>query len=128
MPITTDQVKRGIEIVGLIGAQVPNVLDWVGKYHLQIFQPGIFHGHEWLLAIPIVVGIAAFAIILNSPRPLWYLLPALILTLAIAGSIYEFERDTHSLSNAVLLVGWTAWNTFLGLAMLSVARIVTKLF
>jgi hypothetical protein len=127
MPITPDQIKRGIEIVGLVAAQVPNVLDWIGKYHIQIFQPGIFQGHEWLLAIPILIGIAGFAIILTSPRPLWYLIPLAVLALGIAGVIYEREQDAHDLANAVLLTGWTAWNTFLGLAALSAARLVTKL-
>jgi hypothetical protein len=128
MPITADQTKRGIEFVGLVAAQIPNVLDWIGKYHLQIYQPGIFHGHEWLLAIPILIGVVGFAVILTSPRPLWYIVPVAVLALGLSGYIYEHERATHALSNEALLVGWTAWNTFLGLTALSVARLITKFF
>jgi hypothetical protein len=127
LPITVEQIKRGIEILGLVGAQAPNALDWFGKHPFQIFQPGIFHGHEWVLVIPIVVAIGGFAILIGSASALWYLLPAVLLMAAIAGPIWEYERMTHSLSDAVLLVGWTSWSTLLGLVALSIASLIKML-
>lgn len=124
MPITTEQVKRGIEIAGLVLSQVPTVLEWSGKYHLQIFQAGIIHDHEWVIAFPFVIAIAGFAIMFQSSRSLWYLLPAAILTASIAGVIWEFERSTHGLNNYLLVLGWTSWSTFLSLITLSVASLI----
>jgi hypothetical protein len=124
MPVTVEQVKRGIEIAGLFVAQIPNGLELIGKYHLQIFQPGIFHGHEWVIAFPIIISIAGFGIMLRSANALIYLLLAALFTASISGLIWEFERQTHGLDIYVLLCGWTLWSAFLGLIALSVATLI----
>lgn len=114
MPITTEQIKRGIEIAGLLAAQVPNLLEWNAvEYPLQIFQGGIIHDHKWVIAFPAAIAIAGFAVLFQSARSLWYLLPTAILTVVIAGVIWEVERKTHSLGIYILLIGWVAWTTFL---------------
>jgi hypothetical protein len=124
VPISADQIKRGIEIAGLFAAQLPNALDLLGRYHLQIFQPGIVHGHEWVIAFPIIIAIAGFSIILRSTNALICLLPAALAAALIAGGIWEWERQTHALDIYVLLLGWVAWSTFLGLAALGVADLI----
>ena len=124
MPITPEQVKRGIEIAGLLAAQVPTLLELTGKYHLQIFQAGIIHDYQWTIAFPTVIAIAGFAVIFKSDRSLWYLLPASILAAVTVGTIWEYERETHSLSIYILLIGWTTWTTFLSLIALSVFSLI----
>jgi hypothetical protein len=127
MSITPEQIKRVIEIAGLLGSQVPAILEWGGKYHFQIFQAGIIHDHTWVTAFPVVIGIAGFAIMLQSSRALWYLLPAAIISAAVAGLIWEYERSTHSLSIYVLIFGWAAWTTFLSLSALSIASMIKRM-
>ena len=60
MPINAEKITRGIEITGLFVAQIPNGFELLGKYRIQIFQPDIFHGHEWVIAFPIIISIAVF--------------------------------------------------------------------
>jgi hypothetical protein len=128
MGISAEQIKRGIEICGLFVAQIPNALELLGKYHLQIFQQGIVHGHSWVIAFPIIVAIAGFGImLLRSTNALVFLLPAAFAFALLSGLIWEWERSTHSLGIYVLLIGWVSWSTFLGLIALSVATIIKSM-
>lgn len=124
MPISPEKIKRGIEIAGLGVAQIPNILELFGKYHLQIFQPGIVHGHFWVVAFPIIIGIAGFGIMLRSANALIYLLAAAFAAALVAGLIWEWETHTHSLDIYLLLLGWVSWSTFLGLIALAAATLI----
>jgi hypothetical protein len=131
MRISVDQLKHGVDIVGgcialvpSVVALVPEVVEWTGKYHLQLFQAGIIHDHKWVIAFPTIITIAGFGIMLRPARSLWILLLIAFLAAVIAVVIFEIERETHSLSIYILLIGWSAWTTFLSLITLSIASLI----
>jgi hypothetical protein len=75
-------IRAGSAILG----QAPGAIAAISKYNVSIYQPAIYKGSEYLLVVPLAVGIVATWFAHKfSAIAMWVLLP---LTLVLAAAVY----------------------------------------
>jgi hypothetical protein len=88
--------EKTIGTVMTIGGQVPGAVAAFTKYNISIYQPSVYKDYEFLLILPLAVGVfATWFAYKYSAIAMWLLLPTFLALFGVVYWIFE-NFDTSS--------------------------------
>jgi hypothetical protein len=114
-------IKRAIVLVLAIAGQAPSAITAIGVYPISLYHPGIYHGLEPFLLIPLMIAVIATWAVLQ-----WRLSMAGIFVLFIVLAVFVlYVYQTYPPSNSIHQINWILSYCAVALFMAAFSRFVT---